>query len=637
MIRVYDSNETLFNNNGIKILKPLKCYIYKEDNGNYYIELEDIVENIEYYQANMIITCPTPFPEGIQAFRLSNPVKNLSKLSVKGKHVYFDSSNYIIDDKYIVDKNCGYALDYLNNNCDKNTPFTTSSNIATNNTYRCVRSSLEEAISEIIKRWGGHLVRNNFNIEINQDIGQDRGIVLSYKKNITKIKVTENWDNVVTKILPVGKDGLLLPEMYLEVSEQLYDIPFTKVVTFEQNIEQNEYTEEEYKEILISDLRNQAISFLDENKIPKINYSLSAHLDRITDVGDTIYVEHPKLKISLTTKVISVKWDAISKKYKNIEFGNFKNSLRNLLNDINATTKQIATQISNETKVLLNEELKQATSEIWNKLGNSYVIYDGDKILVVDSLPKEEAQNVIMINSGGIGFSSTGINGTFNSAWTIDGTLNMENINVINLVADMIKGGTLKLGGNNNENGSLEIYDENSNLIGKIDNQGIYIRIGDNLDTISNELSSLETTNNNNYQEIISKFGDYALNSDIVQIENSVTTLQTNTYTKTQIDTKLTDGSVTKVLTTAGTFDENGLTIEKTNAKTKGNFNETGITVMDATGSSNTELLFAGYDEELNETIVRSKNINVTKYLTIGKNSRIEDYESGTGIFYVGG
>ena len=124
-------------------------------------------------------------------------------------------------------------------------------------------------------------------------------------------------------------------------------------------------------------------------------------------------------------------------------------------------------------------------------------------------------------------------------------------------------------------------------------------------------------------------------------VANSLFELKTNTYTKTEINTKLTDASVTKVSTTAGTFDENGMTIEKTNAKTKGNFNEKGVTVIDATGSTNTELLFAGYDEELNETIVRTKNINVTKYLTLGANSRMEDYvdednEDCTGVFWIG-
>lgn len=116
--------------------------------------------------------------------------------------------------------------------------------------------------------------------------------------------------------------------------------------------------------------------------------------------------------------------------------------------------------------------LEQATDKIWSVLGNSYVIYDGDKILVLDALPKENAQNVIMISSGGIGFSNTGIDGTFTSAWTIDNTLNMENINVINLTADLIKGGVLKLGSNLNQYGQIEIYNETNNLIAEMNKNG---------------------------------------------------------------------------------------------------------------------------------------------------------------------
>ena len=92
---------------------------------------------------------------------------------------------------------------------------------------------------------------------------------------------------------------------------------------------------------------------------------------------------------------------------------------------------------------------------------------------MIDALPKEEAHNVIMINSGGIAFSSTGINGAFESAWTIDNVLNMQHINVINLVADMIKGGTLKLGSNLNQNGQIEVYDEANNMIAKLDKNGL--------------------------------------------------------------------------------------------------------------------------------------------------------------------
>ena len=51
----------------------------------------------------------------------------------------------------------------------------------------------------------------------------------------------------------------------------------------------------------------------------------------------------------------------------------------------------------------------------------------------------------------------------------------MQNINVINLVADMIKGGTLKLGSNLNESGILELYDESNNLICLADKTGLTI------------------------------------------------------------------------------------------------------------------------------------------------------------------
>ena len=46
MIKVYDSNERLFNHNGIKILHPLVADITKKDNGDYYVELQDTIESL---------------------------------------------------------------------------------------------------------------------------------------------------------------------------------------------------------------------------------------------------------------------------------------------------------------------------------------------------------------------------------------------------------------------------------------------------------------------------------------------------------------------------------------------------------------------------------------------------------------
>lgn len=477
MIKVFGATDKNFSSNGDKVLNNVSAKVHKEDNGDYYIDVEASLEYIDYLVQDNIIVAPTP--TGNQAFRLENPTKKTNKISVRGWHVFYDSENLLIEDSYVVDKNCNDALDHLNNSTSDTSPFITISDITSTNSYRCVRKSLYEAIKVVIERWGGHLVRDNFSIGIREKIGNDNGVTIRRKKNMQDITCEENWNNVVTKLLPVGKDGLLLPEKYVN-ADFSYSIPYTKTQSFQQDIDENDYkdsngdlNEEEYNNALINDLREQAKKYVEENKYPKVNYTLKANIEKLTDVGDTIYVIDEKLGIKLLTNVISFTFDCNLERYTEIEFGNFKNTLSGLVKNIQSSTNDQIEKNNETIKVTLRNELQDSTQKIWDALGASYCIYEGDKILIVDTLPKENAKNVIMINNGGIGFGQNGINGTFNSAWTIDGTLNMQNINVINFVADMIKGGTLKLGSNLNQAGIIEIYDEANSLIGKIDKNGI--------------------------------------------------------------------------------------------------------------------------------------------------------------------
>lgn len=479
MIKIYEPTEVLFDHNGLKILHPTKAEIYIEDNGDYYIDVESSIDDLEYLQEGMIIRAATRWGE--QGFRLTNPVRKNNKISVKGYHLWKDSSKYIIFNSYVENKNCNDALDHLNSACDVGTPFTTISDITTINSTRIVRQSLEEAIVTVIEKWGGHLYRDNWVIGVKSKIGEDRGITIKYGKNSTNIEANEDWSNVVTKIMPVGYDGITLPEKYLEAETQ-YSVPYTKVIKFEQDINQDDYKdekgnlkEEEYKEALIEDLRNKAKSYLNENQYFKCNYKVKAHIEGVIDLGDVIVVEHKRLGINLTTNVISLKYDCIRDKYIEIEFGNFKTKLKDLVSNIDKQTKETVANANEVVKVTLQNELNTATSKIWGTLGDSYVIYEGDRILVVDSLPKETAANVMMINAGGIGFSNTGINGSFNSAWLIDGTLDMQAVNCINMTANLVKGGTFKVGSQLNEAGRIEIYDLSNVLIGTFDENGIVV------------------------------------------------------------------------------------------------------------------------------------------------------------------
>ncbi len=477
MIKLFGTTDTDFSSNGDAVIQPFKAKVHKEDNGKFYLTVEADISYVDLLTANRIIVADTP--QGAQAFRIKNPEKTKHKITIKAPHISYDAENYVIADSYVVDKNCNDALDHLNSATDNPSPFQTVSDIAMVNSYRCVRTSLYDAFSTVLERWGGHLVRDNYRFAIMSTIGRDNGVTVRYKKNLKEMTCTANWDGVVTKLMPVGKDGLLLDEVYL-YSKTQYDIPFTKVVSFNQNIDQDLYKDTEghldetaYNNALIDDLRKQGQAYVDENCVPKVNYTLKANLEKLTDIGDTIEVIDEPMGIDIVTHVISYDYDCILGKYTELEFGNFQQKVSGLMGTVSSTIKQSVEQNNSALQVVFSDAIQHAQETMLGMLGNSYVVYEGDKILVVDALPKEEAHNVIMINSGGIAFSSTGINGAFESAWTIDNVLNMQHINVINLVADMIKGGTLKLGSNLNQNGQIEVYDEANNLIAKLDKNGL--------------------------------------------------------------------------------------------------------------------------------------------------------------------
>ena len=478
MLKLFDVTDTLFSSNGDKIIKPLRAIVHKEDNGSFHLSLETDLSYVNDFAEGKIIVAPTP--QGDQPFRINNLTKTKSKLTAKCLHVFYDSENLLIADSYVVDKNCNDALDYLNNATSDLSPFTTLSDVQSINSYRCVRTSLYEAINVVLERWGGHLVRDGFNIQIKSEIGQDNGVIVRYAKNLKDITCEENWDEVCTKILPVGKDGLLIDGLYM-VSGVQYDLPYTKTVSFNQDhILPENYTDEDgnfdetsYNEALMQDLMTQANNYLQINSIPQVNYTLRANLEKISDIGDTIDVYDERLGINITTNLIAYDYDCIQGKYIELEFGNFKQKLSDLMGTITNNTQQIVDESTNTLQVTLGQEIDEATSKLWSVLGSSYVLVEGDKILIVDKLPKEQAVNCIMLNSAGIGFSQSGINGPFQSAWTIDNVLNMAQINVINLVADLIKGGTLRLGSNLNQNGQLEVYDEANNLIAELNKNGL--------------------------------------------------------------------------------------------------------------------------------------------------------------------
>ena len=141
-----------------------------------------------------------------------------------------------------------------------------------------------------------------------------------------------------------------------------------------------------------------------------------------------------------------------------------------------------------------------------------------------------------------------------------------------------------------------------------------------------------------------------SLGEQVTELDRLVQTY-TDTYTKTEIQQIISgigvDGQVvTSVITESATFDKNGLTIDNDSKENifKSNLNEKGLSIIDK--NANESLLYVGADEKTGETVVKTMNMNVNKYLHIGTHSRLQDFEltedeygknvKATAVFWLG-
>lgn len=418
MLKVFGKTDQNFSSNGDVVLRPLKAKIRKEDNGDYYLDLETSLEYIDYLVEGNLIIANTP--QGDQGFRITNPKKTRNKITLRAWHLFYDLEDHLIADSYVENKTCQDALNWLNNAAEPSTAFTFVSNLDSSiiNSYRCVRTSLCEAVDTVLERWGGHLVRNNFLVGIFDDIGQDNGITVRYKKNLKEITCEESWDSVVTKLLPVGKNGILLNEVdssasiYLESGTQ-YELPYCKTVSFSQDVSEDDYkgsdnklNEDAYKRALVEDLRAQALRYLSEHCVPEISYTIQANIEKLTDIGDVVDVIDERLGVDIRTRVIAFEYDCILGKYTKVEFGNFQRRLNSLISNIQTSVGKTTDKKIEDAQIVLNNEISQkvdkvsgmglSSNDFTDALKAKLEAIDDDIIaLTVDSELSDESENPV--------------------------------------------------------------------------------------------------------------------------------------------------------------------------------------------------------------------------------------------------
>ena len=355
MIKIFGATDTDFSSNGDIVIRPTKAKVHREDNGDYYLDLECGLEFLDYIVEGNIAVAPVSITyesqQPTQAFRIHNVTTTGNKISAKCRHVFWDAKNYFIEwsDGYAIPgENLATVLqDYGRVAIPTQNIFVPVSDIEITapRQYRVERKSLFDAVAYLRDKVGAHMYYNNWAYGLFESIGEDRGVTIRYGSNLKEITRSENWDDVITKLLPTGKDGTLLnavtpsEDIYITTAYyNTYDIKYIKTLAFDQSSikRENYQSEAAYKSALVADLRQQANDYITNNQVylPKISYDLKSVTDFPVDIGDTIRVIDERLGLDLTTHVISFDYDCLTERFENVQFGNFTNNAKGMGNTV---------------------------------------------------------------------------------------------------------------------------------------------------------------------------------------------------------------------------------------------------------------------------------------------------------------
>lgn len=448
MVSVYDAKEINFTHNGIVVLNNcITCNIDEELNGLYELELEYIMDERgkwQYLLEGNIIKVDS------QLFRIYHKIKTLSSVKINARHIFYDLLDNFLEDCRPTNLSGAGALDWVLTHTQYAHSFTSTSDVGGLNTRYFVRKNVIEAImgtDGIINTWGGELVRNNFGIELLGARGLDRGVLVAYSKNIQGIEETLDIDSLCTRLMPIGKDGLLLSEKYID-SPYINNFahPIIKVVELNDCETQATLLVAGQKYMLDNKIDiptfNYKIDFLELSKTEE--YKNYAVLERVY-MADTVTIKHSKLNIDLKAKVIKITKNILTNRIDKIELGSFKPNLATSINNSIQEIKKDIVQVASAYQLAIDN----ATSLITGTNGGN-VLIDRDesgkpyRILIMDTTDVMTATNVWCWSIGGFGHSSTGINGPYETAITMDGSIVGKFITALIITGDQINGGTIK-------------------------------------------------------------------------------------------------------------------------------------------------------------------------------------------------
>lgn len=497
---LYEHGETAFLTNGLgRLTDCISCEVTEERNGIYECQFE-YPENGRLYskiQEGCIIYCThddKKDPQPFDIYKRSAPISGV--VTFYAHHISYRLGNVIL--KPFTAGSCSQAFATFGANCLTECPFTFWTDKDVTKTFtveapKALKEALGGSAGSILDVYGkGDYQWDKYTVKLYLNRGQDTAVEIRYGKNLLDLQQEVDYTGTYTAVAPfwtregetVYSDVIATTtvtntdSLTIETGEALTDedgnaleAPYTLVKAVPMDLS------EKWQEApTVAQLQQAAAQILDSSNawVPDENitvnfvalwqtqeYANYAPLQRVS-LCDKVKVIYSQLGINVKKEIIKVVYDSLNERYTEMELGDPKTSFAQM---VKADTETEILQTV-PTQSTLDAAIQHATQLISGGLGGHVVIgtnADGqpNEILVMDTDDITTAVNVIRINAAGIGFSTTGYEGTYRTAWTIDGHFVADFIDSGTMTANVIKGGILtdKLGRNywNMETGDISI------------------------------------------------------------------------------------------------------------------------------------------------------------------------------------
>ncbi|EAC5363144.1 hypothetical protein B1N06_16075, partial [Listeria monocytogenes] len=313
-----------------------------------------------------------------------------------------------------------------------------STTFEVSNPLECIKG-IEGSLNQV---YGGEIKHEPFKLSLLKRRGKDNVTTIRYRKNLEGLKIELNWDGLVTRIFPYAdiqnKEG---------ETERIYgdkvDSQYIGNYDGEVYARYVQFTEEQGATDLKSLNSVAKKYFTSMNRgVDKPKVSADVEIRKLENnkkfagfrelgLFDTFTVYHERYNIDLELTVNKIEYDALSERVQSITAGDPKFTFfEQQESQFTEVMKKVPTKSYNSVFI------DYVTQIISGNDGGNVIWWPKNRptdLFFVDGETLEDSKQVLRINKSGIGFSSNGWKGPFDTAWTLDGVF----------VADFIRAGIL--------------------------------------------------------------------------------------------------------------------------------------------------------------------------------------------------